>query len=65
MTTNTNLLNQWRNKLPFGIVCQCKDAQDPLLIEDFLVGRASLSILSKEEVNLFVEIQQELRGDDF
>lgn len=64
ITTNTNILNQWRNKLPFGIICQCKDAQDPLLIEDFLVGRAQLSILSEEEVQEIVEMQRTLRSED-
>lgn len=65
VTTNSNLLNQWKNKLPFGIMCQGKDAQDPLLVEDFLVGRCSLSILSAEEVKMFSEIQGDLRGEDF
>lgn len=65
VTTNTNLLNQWRNKLPFGIICQCQDAQDPMLIEDFLVGRAKLSILSKEEVSAIAEMQSELRNNDY
>lgn len=65
ITTNTNILNQWRNKLPFGIICQCKDAQDPMLIEDFLVERASLGILSKDEVNQIVDAQSELRGEDY
>ena len=59
ITTNSNILNQWRNKLPFGIICQCKDSQDPMLIEDFLVNRAQLAILSKEEVNQIVEMQKE------
>lgn len=65
ITTNTNILNQWRNKLPFGIICQGIDAQDPLLIEDFLVNRASLSILSKEEVQQIIKAQSQLRADDF
>ena len=65
ITTNSNLLNQWKNKLPFGIMCQGKDSQDPLLLEDFLVGRASLSILSSDEVKMFDEIQSELRGGEF
>lgn len=64
ITTNTNLLNQWRNILPFGIICQCADAQDPLLIEDFLVGRAILGILSSEEVAQIVEMQKEQKADD-
>ena len=59
ITTNSNILNQWRNKLPFGIICQGQDSQDPMLIEDFLVGRAQLAILSKDEVNQIVEMQKE------
>lgn len=65
VTTNTNLLNQWRNKIPFGIICQCVDAQEPLLAEDFLVKRATLSILSKEEVDLISEMQRKLRVEDY
>lgn len=64
VTTNTNLLNQWRNKLPFGIICQCTDAQDPLLLEDFLVGRAVLGILSEEEVAQIVELEKDLRSEE-
>lgn len=64
VTTNTNILNQWRNKLPFGIICQCKDAQDPLLLEDFLVKRATLSILSADEVQEVLKINQELKAED-
>lgn len=60
VTTNTNLLNQWRNILPFGIICQCKDAQDPLLIEDFLVKRAFLSIISSEEIQEILSLQQKI-----
>lgn len=62
VVTTTNLLNQWRNKLPFGIMCQCKDSQDPLLLEDFLVKRAGLAILSKEEVNKIVELNAEMKA---
>lgn len=63
ITTNSNILNQWRNKLPFGLICQCKDAQDPLLLEDFLVGRARLAILTPEEVESIVEEQRKLKGE--
>lgn len=62
--TNTNILNQWRNKLPFGIICKCKDAQDPLLIDDFVVKRAELDILSKEEVAQIVKINAEIKDEE-
>ena len=50
VTTNTNILNQWRNVLPFGIMCTCEDNQEPLLLDDFIVNRAQLHILNKEEI---------------
>lgn len=54
ITTNTNILNQWRNILPFGLMCTCIDNQEPLLVEDFIVNRAQLHILNKEEVQQMV-----------
>ena len=58
VTTNTNILNQWRNVLPFGIVCYCEDFQEPLSVEDFLVGRAHIAILSAEEVKEIVALER-------
>lgn len=59
VTTNVNILNQWRNVLPFGIICYCEDNYDPLSIEDFLVERAHLAILSEEEVKEIVEREKD------
>ena len=61
VTTNTNILNQYRNVLPFGVICYCEDNYDPLSIEDFLVGRAHLAILNEEEVESIVEKQREIK----
>jgi hypothetical protein len=58
ITTNLNILNQWRNILPFGIICYCEDNYDPLSIEDFLVGRAHLAVLSEEEVKSIVQMEE-------
>ena len=60
VTTNTNILNQWRNILPFGLMCTCADNQDLLLLDDFIVNRAQLHILSKEEVEEIVTLQQKI-----
>lgn len=65
VSTNYNLLNQWHNILPFGIACVCKDDQEALSIQDFLVGRAQLGVLSKEEVNKLIENQQAKRSEDY
>jgi len=59
VTTNTNILNQWRNILPFGLMCTCKDNQDALLLDDFIVERAQLHVLSKDEVAQITKAQQE------
>lgn len=61
VTTNLNILNQWRNILPFGIICYCEDAQDPLSIEDFLVKRAYLAILNEEEIESIVNIERDTK----
>lgn len=58
VTMDTNILNQWRNILPFGIVCYCDDAQEPLSIEDFLVGRAHLAVLDEAEVQEVVALER-------
>ena len=61
VTTNSNILNQWRNIIPFGIICYCEDAQDPLSIQDFLVERAHLAILNEDEVKQIANIQQDIK----
>lgn len=59
ITTNTNILNQWRNIIPFGLMCYTEDTQEPLSIQDFLVGRAHLSILNENEVKQIAELERE------
>ena len=58
VTTNVNILNQYRNILPFGIICYCEDNYEPLSIEDFLVGRAHLAVLNEDEVNEIVAMER-------
>ena len=57
VTTNTNLLDSYRNIVPFGIICYCKDNQEPLSVDDFLVGRAHLAVLDEDEVK-YITLQQ-------
>ncbi|MGB2578147.1 hypothetical protein AAIR98_000911 [Elusimicrobium simillimum] len=51
VATSLNFLWQWHSLIPFGLMCECDGNQEPLSVEDFLVGRATLSILTQEEVN--------------
>lgn len=59
VTTNSNILNQYRNIVPFGIICYCNDNQDPLSIDDFLVERAHLAVLDEDEVQEIVKLERD------
>lgn len=45
-----NVLRQWKNILPFGIACVTADQTDPFAPTDFSSGRATLYLLTAEEV---------------
>lgn len=51
LTTSPNILRAYRSWLPFGIACQTLDGLEPVYINDFASGYASVYILTKEEVN--------------
>lgn len=51
ITNSLNLLFQWHNIIDFGILCEVDNNQEPLSIQDFLVGRARLGVLDQSEVN--------------
>ena len=50
ITKAPNMLRQWQNIIPFGIGCGTTDKGDPYFLDDFSNGRASIYILSKEDV---------------
>lgn len=45
-----NLLNQWRNLIPFGIACISKNNREPSLQNDFASKASVLYVLTEEEV---------------
>ena len=45
-----NLLSQWKNQIPFGILVVSADGYEPLSIEDFITERVKIAILNKTEV---------------
>ena len=51
LTTSYNILRAYRTWLPFGIMCLTEDKLEPMDIEDFIMGYASVYILTKDEVN--------------
>ena len=50
--TAENILRQWRNVLPFGIMVLTKNKQDPMLIDDFESANAELFFMTQDEVTL-------------
>lgn len=54
--TSPNILHQFRNQLPFGIGCFVTDNDEPTQQQDFSSGRASLLLLTQEEVLEFYEV---------
>lgn len=49
-----NILRQWRNVIPFGLMCSTSDQTDPVRSVDFATGRVKMYLLNAEDVQ-FVE----------
>ena len=56
ITTNANMLFQFRNQIPFGLACFTDNQREPSLIEDFSSGASRLFILSEDEVDYFTRV---------
>lgn len=54
--TLPNLLQQYRNLLPFGLACFTTDNGEPKLQEDFSSAYAKLYVLSAEEVDEIMDL---------
>jgi len=52
MVNSTNMLRAIRNLIPFGLACLMKDLYEPVFINDFQNGRATLYTLSPSDVAL-------------
>lgn len=47
---SNNLLSQWSNVIPFGVLVASADGQEPFFIEDFITDRVKIGVLTKAEV---------------
>lgn len=50
--TYPNILRQWKDILPFGLMFATADQTDPFDINDFTTGRVSVFLLTQEDVAL-------------
>ncbi len=51
LSYSPNVLIQYSNVIPFGLLVQTSDQGDPSLINDFVSGRAALVLLTSSEVS--------------
>ena len=51
LTTSYNILRAYRTWLPFGVACITIDGLEPMDLDDFATGYASVFILTKSDVN--------------
>lgn len=52
IVNSANMIRQIRNLVPFGLACLLTDAYEPVFINDFVSGRASLYTLNPSDVAL-------------
>nr|DAJ74788.1 MAG TPA: hypothetical protein [Caudoviricetes sp.] len=50
LTTSYNILRAYRNWLPFGLRCDTLDNEEPIGINDFASGYATVYLLTKQDV---------------
>lgn len=58
IVNSPNMLQQWRNKLPFGLACFTEGNREPTLQEDFSTRAAKLYVLTAAEVAEYQEYLQ-------
>lgn len=56
IVVSPNILNQFRNLIPFGIACFSDGNREPSLIQDFQSGACKLYLLTPEEVNNYASL---------
>ncbi len=55
ITNSPNMLNQFRNLIPFGLGCFSAANREPSLQQDFFSGASKLYILTQAEIDEYAE----------
>lgn len=50
ITNSPNMLNQFRNQIPFGLACYSAANREPSQQDDFISGASKLYLLDEDEV---------------
>lgn len=56
ISNSPNILNQYRNQVPFGLACFSANNREPTLQDDFISENSKLFILTQEECNQYTEL---------
>lgn len=56
ITVSPNMLNQFRNQIPFGLACFSTGNREPSLQQDFSSGNCILYLLSQAECQQYATI---------
>lgn len=56
ITNSVNMLNQWRNLIPFGLACLSTANREPSLQQDFSSGASNLYILTQAECEQYADL---------
>lgn len=51
LTTSYNILRAYRTWLPFGLRCDTVDMEEPMDLEDFITGYATVYLLTQQDIN--------------
>lgn len=62
VTNSPNIIREKQNIYPFGVGCSVSDGEEPWLLDDFASGRATLYLMTKEDVKI---IERSLYGKVF
>lgn len=50
LCVTSNMLFQWKNIIPFGLMCVSNDGYDPYYIDDFVSGRINLYLMNASDI---------------
>ena len=56
ISNSPNILNQFRNQIPFGLACYSTNNREPMLQYDFSSGASILYILDQAETQEYADI---------
>lgn len=61
ITSVLNVLEQWKDKLGFGLYVDTENRSEPFFLEDFNTGRSKLYLLEPDDLLLMDEVYAQIQ----